>query len=523
MAELLGLDDALEGWVDVRLGALPLNEWVAAWIDLADAKHFKETITGRLENPAPDASATAGRILVKMFLSCSHRHQELCAMCLPLPDLGHSCHLDLADLVHDVVSLSKASDKLDIDWNWILHHATPIFTIIMLMTWYPPSILPVLTIIYPQILIYVSSKFSEESAPVPIGLGSGLRVDDNASRRPSLARRPSLVSQLSDKFTGNGSKELTVSRRNSTTSLADQRTNSNGTKSAPLLPDGTVVVKAEKETEQKKKGDDVEATLKNLVRLMPKHAAKDLRKSAADVNNLVQLVELIETLSAYREGFGTPFLVWTSLALTIPTAFALWWYQEYQVIVVQIAVTAVVGFYLWQYSFPGRMLTGFAYFFLTHWRIHAKAKHDSKVDPSTINVRTLARPHVKHLKLTSRGKLHDDVLHLHGHAFKLTTFRKPTWCGDCGTLLKGMKDQGFKCQTCSCTRCHNCALSEDSNSDECPGSCSIHQFEPKTFTYSAWCSQCEGFLWGMHEQGLSCRKCRVIVCHECGKQPASAA
>jgi hypothetical protein len=377
MAELLVLEDSLEGWADLRLAALPLNEWVSAWIDLHEGSHYKETITGRLENPAPDG-ACCGRIFVKMHLHTRKSHEELCAMCLPLPDMGHSCHLELVDLVHDVVSLSKASEKIDIDWDWILHHATPIFTVVMVMTWYPPSILPLLTIIYPQILIYVSSKMNEDSVPVPLGLGGGIKNKEKTEGKKGEKDEPpppALKKMLSriPTFQDNAKKEVAKPKD--------------------------------------KKGDETEETLKNLVRLMPKHAAKDLRKAAANVNNLVLVVELIETLSAMRSGFGDRFLVVTSLLLTIPTAIGLWWFQEYQVILVQIVVTGVVAFYLWQYSFPGRMALGFFYFFLTHWRLHAKNTHSKDADHSQISIRKLARPHVKHLHLTATGALDDDALH----------------------------------------------------------------------------------------------------------------
>lgn len=252
---------------------------------------------------------------------------------------------------------------------------------------------------------------------------------------------------------------------------------------------------------------------------MPKHAAKELRKTAADMENLVEFVDLVENLAKFREGYGTELLLVAAMASCIPLASLLLYFSDWQVLILQITLTIVVSVNLWPYSFPGRMATGFFYFFLTHWRLRAKATHSKEDDHKSVEVRTLARPHVKHLGLLGKGKLHEDHIDLHGHSFDLMTFDKPKYCDDCGAFLWGVKEQGFHCRTCQRIVCHDCAHT-DGDGVECPGACKVHEFEVHTVHHATWCAKCEGFLWGMHEQGMKCKHCCTVYCKQCAEPTA---
>lgn len=500
MAEIMGLEDVLAGWVDVRTGAMPMNEWISGWFELANPKHYKDTITGRLET-TEEFLGGVGRVHLKMRLSTTHARAELFAMCLPLPDLGHSCHLDLADLVHDVVSLSKAMDKINVeiwgDVEWALHHATPIYALAMMVIWYPATAFPVSSILTPLLLVYISSQFFDTDKEVPHGLGGGLRKDKKANAGNPTPKPPGSQSCLP-----------CVEAKSPTTS--------------PELTDKIPKVdnmSPEKKAHQAamKQAADTENTLKNLVHLLPKHAAKELRKSAADMERLVELIEGIETLSALRAGLGTKFLVIAALVGGIPSAIGLYIFAGYQEFMVQVVLTCLVSYYLWQYSCPGRLCTGIFYFILAHWRIRARYLHAHNDHHDDVQVRTLARAHIKHLGLKAKGRLHDDHINLHGHHFDLTTFQKTTWCDDCGQFLWGVSDQGFHCKGCGQNVCSECAHS-DGDGVECVGACQEHDLALTTFRHATWCSQCDDFLWGVRDQGFRCTTCSQVECHRCQKK-----
>jgi len=40
-------------------------------------------------------------------------------------------------------------------------------------------------------------------------------------------------------------------------------------------------------------------------------------------------------------------------------------------------------------------------------------------------------------------------------------------------------------------------------------------FESVTLSAPTWCSRCDGFLWGLRDQGLRCRRCAQTVCSSC--------
>lgn len=543
-ADFLGLDDVLAGWVDLRIGAMPMNEWMSGWFDLGDPDHFKDTITGRMEEPPPEGHRSAGRIHLKMILGTTHPHDELFAMCLPLPETGHACHLDLADLVHDVVSLSKAMDKIQNDiWGdieYCLHHATPIFCVCMMMIWMPSTAIPVLVILTPLALIYLSEEFSDNAKEVPHGLGGGVRKDklenkaakEEASKDEVEDENREVKDDWKTKSMNRDSSTKclavpAVNRQSSTASLTNKTmakssstTSLKSNKSANSSGGGGVraLTDAEKKAlEAKKQAEQTEATLKGLVHLLPKHAAKELRKTAADMESLVQFVEVVENLAALREGYGTTFLINIAVGGAVPIALLLWYCADYQKLILQLTFTVVVCVNLWQYSFPGRMATGFYYFFLAHWRIRAKFRHDFDDDHETVEMRALAKVHVRHLGLTAKGKMHEDHIDLHGHAYDLKTFENATWCMDCGHMLWGLKEQGFQCKKCDHIVCHDCAHS-DGDGTECPGQCKEHDFHVDTFHHPTWCSNCKEFLWGTKNQGSSCTVCNKIVCNSCAKK-----
>jgi len=586
LAEVFGLEDVLAGWADIRVGALPLNEWTSGWFDLGDPTHYKDTLTGRLENPHPEVHAGVGRIHLKMILRTTHPRDELFAMCLPVPYTGHSCHLDLADLVHDTISLSKAMEKVNVDMvadiEWLLHHATPLYAVAILLIWQPATFLPALCILVPLMLIYISSHFGANPREVPHGLGGGIRratkEEDKKQPEPEGARSqpedssrinqfveyrrdgfqtPGRTSVFALQHQGSFSKLSTLSEISAEATVSDRSQSippqsqavtdlappasarsagppasarsagsSNAQEAAQEALDSArrqSAALAEKAAEARQKAqeaiekaDETEQTLKKLVHFMPKHAAKQLRKAAADMENIVQFIEMVENLSEYRAGYGSKFLTNVALLCSIPVALLLYWFADYQKLLLQITLTIVVSVNLWQFSFPGRMATGFYYYLLRHFRIRPRSTHSKDDDHESVSVRVLARAHIKHLHIKAKGALADDHVDLNGHHFDLTTFKRSTWCDDCGHFLWGVKEQGFYCKVCERVVCKSCVHSEN-DEIECPGKCEKHDFQLTTFHHATWCGSCDALLWGVHDQGYRCKVCCRVACHNCGK------
>lgn len=260
-----------------------------------------------------------------------------------------------------------------------------------------------------------------------------------------------------------------------------------------------------------------EATLRALINMMPKNTAKELRKAAADVEQLVYIVEFVEKLSEFRSGFGTPLLVSLALVCSIPLAILVGWFGEWQPLALWL--TAVIGLTLslWPFSLPGRIMTGVFYYAASHWRLRARmthAVHEIAVHDPEALVRMLAKIQTRFLGLHATGKPHKDEESLHGHVLSPTTVGRFAWCSDCGHFLWGFRDQGFHCKACHRVFCPTCAHA-DNEGVECTGMCETHEYELTTFHHPSWCSACESFLWGSANQGYKCIACNKVVCPDC--------
>jgi hypothetical protein len=49
------------------------------------------------------------------------------------------------------------------------------------------------------------------------------------------------------------------------------------------------------------------------------------------------------------------------------------------------------------------------------------------------------------------------------------------------------------------------------------GTNKLHVFEPVTLTRPTWCQKCEGFLWGVEDQGMRCTSCKRVLCAQCAE------
>lgn len=100
------------------------------------------------------------------------------------------------------------------------------------------------------------------------------------------------------------------------------------------------------------------------------------------------------------------------------------------------------------------------------------------------------------------------------HEFKITTYKKPTYCLHCSKILMGIKNQGVTCQICSaithkdCVSKFNIACQGRASKDE-------HNFVVKSFHYPRKCSQCSQVLQGLFKQGSQCLGCDIIAHEKC--------
>eukprot|EP00929_Paragymnodinium_shiwhaense_P114339 TRINITY_DN8269_c0_g1_i2.p1 TRINITY_DN8269_c0_g1~~TRINITY_DN8269_c0_g1_i2.p1 ORF type:complete len:543 (-),score=103.58 TRINITY_DN8269_c0_g1_i2:397-2025(-) len=142
--DLLGLDDDLIGFLDVRLDSLPLNEWVSGWFPLGHPDSHEETITRRIVAGPSDKYAGDVRLMMRLEGSLL---DEMSALCLLTPDLGVAYpSLDLGEVVTKGLALQeKANWWADTSYDLLrdmLHWPIPLLVVLLALTWNPYMLLP---------------------------------------------------------------------------------------------------------------------------------------------------------------------------------------------------------------------------------------------------------------------------------------------------------------------------------------------------------------------------------------------
>ncbi|CBY40073.1 unnamed protein product, partial [Oikopleura dioica] len=120
-----------------------------------------------------------------------------------------------------------------------------------------------------------------------------------------------------------------------------------------------------------------------------------------------------------------------------------------------------------------------------------------------------------------------------GHKYLATFFKQPTFCSHCQSFIWGLVNkQGYQCQTC-CQVIHKKCLhmvvtmcSGDSKhvtdmTSEIDAKISRlklevhHKWKDKTYKSPTFCEHCGSLLWGLYNQGIRCKSCKMDVHRRC--------
>ncbi|XP_051507147.1 protein kinase C epsilon type [Myxocyprinus asiaticus] len=129
-----------------------------------------------------------------------------------------------------------------------------------------------------------------------------------------------------------------------------------------------------------------------------------------------------------------------------------------------------------------------------------------------------------------QGAVRRRVHQVNGHKFMATYLRQPTYCSHCRDFIWGvLGKQGYQCQVCTCVvhkRCHEliitkCAgLKKQEDTAEEVGSQRFsvnmpHKFSIHNYKVLTFCDHCGSLLWGLLQQGLQCKVCKMNVHKRC--------
>lgn len=99
------------------------------------------------------------------------------------------------------------------------------------------------------------------------------------------------------------------------------------------------------------------------------------------------------------------------------------------------------------------------------------------------------------------------------HEWVPTTFRKPTGCGYCGSMIMGVVNQGVICR-CG-QACHHECSEKDKFCHSLPQTGRQHLPKTTSFKQLTWCNVCRKLLQGLTKQGLRCTDCGLIYHSTC--------
>jgi novel protein kinase C epsilon type len=117
-----------------------------------------------------------------------------------------------------------------------------------------------------------------------------------------------------------------------------------------------------------------------------------------------------------------------------------------------------------------------------------------------------------------RKKIHEAG----SHKFIARFFPQPTYCGICTEFIWGLGKQGYECAICKFVchkRCYpsvqfDCVKGSPAQKAE---EKKAHNFKVKTYKSPTFCDHCGTLLWGLLKQGYQCTVCKSNVHKKCIK------
>lgn len=165
--------------------------------------------------------------------------------------------------------------------------------------------------------------------------------------------------------------------------------------------------------------------------------------------------------------------------------------------------------------------------------LHVKIDLNRPMDSKDIQNRKFDNGLIK--KKRRKDAVRRKVHRKNGHKYLATFFKQPTFCSHCQKFIWGLANkQGYQCQTCTQVihkKCLNNVVTicagETTNSvvqtvnpeiDDAIAGLRLevpHSWKGKTYHTLTFCEHCGSLLWGLYNQGMQCRSCKMDVHRRC--------
>eukprot|EP00927_Polykrikos_kofoidii_P032234 TRINITY_DN27525_c0_g1_i1.p1 TRINITY_DN27525_c0_g1~~TRINITY_DN27525_c0_g1_i1.p1 ORF type:complete len:574 (+),score=105.86 TRINITY_DN27525_c0_g1_i1:78-1799(+) len=426
--DLLGLDDDMIGWANIHTEALPVNEWITAWIELNHPDEMTHI---------PAEKTVAGQLRVEMYFEVCHR-DEFFAFLLDKP---HQVTLhgpvDFAKLVEHALllqtRLTRLGEVLFGVATTLLRYPLTILVLTVCVIICTSVVLPLLMFIAPffvwtlrkEVALnekdagQLDRKVDEEEAPSPM----------SSSAQPPLSTSNSKSAIESEETQEADFEKLKAKRLAKVEKYAHVQ---------HFLP------------------DEAKAELKR---------AAELAEFAFDTFNMMSAV-------VKRKGVLT-----LTFVLAMVVAGLLWYFADYQPFTVQAALIMIALNTIMPYTIFGRVGVGMYERCQRRRRLYLTPQLELQQEITQTQtsehfrvIQRLSRPEVDYI---IGGTAISDATHTldnasDGHTYLEKSFRAPKWCKTCGHFLWGYDFQGMQCTGCKRHACVSCARASLEAFEKCP-------------------------------------------------------
>eukprot|EP00929_Paragymnodinium_shiwhaense_P035191 TRINITY_DN19031_c0_g1_i1.p1 TRINITY_DN19031_c0_g1~~TRINITY_DN19031_c0_g1_i1.p1 ORF type:complete len:682 (-),score=46.34 TRINITY_DN19031_c0_g1_i1:151-2196(-) len=510
--DLLGMDDDILGFVDIRLDCLPVNEWVSAWFPLSHVDDHHDCIHGRLQKDR--SSKYAGQVRLEIKLECVPQDEFFAWFLMPV-HMGHdNPPLDLAELLADLWTLASTCK-----WWYraacTVHYRCMTFplllvTVFLFIVYHVRAVLPVTVVSVPMLLLSVSLeatyKTSAHSLEETESNGASASVQDPKDPPASSRRRPS-----------KRRNSESDSRQALPEAPADNASASALGTLKNMFQSGSTI--SQRNSSEKYKGEKLESAARGLQPLLSQQLQGHLRSVHAMVRTLIDQLDPLE------QRLESPSTLLRQLLWCCLVAALLFVYVDVQILFVQLALVLGCFLHAWPYSFISRGARAVWYYYWRPKRIAPPALTDGQVVLSEDIV----------VRVEGTGKSSEGLLNMEagaagifmstdltGHALvKFDGISTPCWVAkaDIPNLTPLEQSPAMHGATSLSSDQVWYVMLHGEKEYDYAGSAESgyrpHHFKRVTLAEPTFCQSCGSFLWGVTKQGLRCSGCKIVVCSSC--------